>query len=375
MIDLIDSREEKSVDELITVSSELIDSLRTELDKYFSKIQEYMEQQVVSLENTRIGNLNGIQPISVRKMAVIDGGSNVFTLNVGMIGICASVALLFNGDKIEKRRIGKPEIVPNKIEHITLFSEEKSMRDVLDRLREAKVFELASEVIKEWKTELLIIDGPLIPPGALFPPEGVLNKVKEGVEEIKSLRDYKLDAFFRFKTAVYNAHTLATNKKITMIGFVKRPHSLILARSKKHNWKSYDHLILSRVLNVGEFYPCPPLGYPIRLARNAEFIRLLNDLKPKFTYIKMNESCAPFRVDFGPTFHDVKGILRYLFDMSTLEGIPYPVMKADEETKIGSQLIREIHDELIHDYIKRIIERGRDIKELIAILSIYGGGL
>ncbi|MHA1470673.1 MAG: hypothetical protein ACTSSP_08965, partial [Candidatus Asgardarchaeia archaeon] len=114
---MINSREEKSVDELITVSSELIDSLRTELDKYFSKIQEYMEQQVVSLENTRIGNLNGIQPISVRKIAVIDGGSNVFTLNVGMIGICASVALLFNGDRIEKRRIGKPEIVPNKIEH------------------------------------------------------------------------------------------------------------------------------------------------------------------------------------------------------------------------------------------------------------------
>ncbi|MGQ4834007.1 MAG: DNA double-strand break repair nuclease NurA [Candidatus Asgardarchaeia archaeon] len=364
------NHEEISTDEFITVSPELIQKLRSELMNFFEKVHTFLDQQEVNIEKEKIGQLDKEKELNISKIAVVDGGSNIFSLNVGLVGICVAAGLLFENNILTKRTISRPEIVPKDEKHLSLFSEEKSMRDVLDRLREAKVFELATKMIEKWKPELLLIDGPLIPPGALFPPQGIKKRSNVSQEEI--VENYKIEAFIRFKRAVQNVYEKATEFEVSIVGFVKRPHSQILAYTL-HNWKNYDHVMLSKVLEVGEFYPDPPMEYPSSLSKNKEFENFIKRLKPRFTYLKTKEQAPPYRIDFGPIFYDYKEILKFLLLNSSSEGIPYFVMKADEETKVGSKLMKEIHDEIIHDYIKRIVKEKKNLKEILAILNIYGG--
>jgi len=356
------------VDTLITVSPELVAEVRKTLSRYFKKLSDAIdvEQDKIALKD--IKDVENITPFEPARYAVVDGGSNLLPLNVGNIGFCASVGVVIDKMTIKKKFFSNPEIIPSKVKEVTEFTEERTVRDILDRMREAKVFELASQIVEEHSVDMLIIDGPLIPPGALIPPHA--SKTSENI-----LDRYLYNAFERYRRAILDLFKLVKEKNVSLIGFVKRPHSKILAYCLKTDWNMYDHIMLTKVLSEKQYYPDPPAPYPIvaKGKPNPEYERLIKQLNVKFTYLKTVESAPPFRVDFGPIFEDYKQILAFLVSTTTADGIPFGVLKADEETKMGAELVRELHDDLVHDYINHLVKKGKDVRSVVNILGIYGG--
>lgn len=356
------------VDTLITVSPELVAEVRKTLSRYFKKLSDAIdvEQDKIALKD--IKDVENIPPFEPARYAVVDGGSNLLPLNVGNIGFCASVGVVIDKMTIKKKFFSNPEIIPSKVKEVTEFTEERTVRDILDRMREAKVFELASQIVEEHSVDMLIIDGPLIPPGALIPPHA--SKASENI-----LDRYLYNAFERYRRAILDLFRLVKEKNVSLVGFVKRPHSKILAYCLKTDWNMYDHIMLTKVLSEKQYYPDPPAPYPIvaKGKPNPEYERLIKQLNVKFTYLKTVESAPPFRVDFGPIFEDYKRILAFLVSTTTADGIPFGVLKADEETKMGAELVRELHDDLVHDYINHLVKKGKDVRSVVNILGIYGG--
>ena len=102
-----------------------------------------------------------------RDVVVVDGGGSVAPLNMGYIGICAAIAIHISNDRVAGRYVAEPSIIPSDPRDITMYETLDQITSVMDKVREALVFELASDVTKRVKPDLLIIDGPLIPYSAL----------------------------------------------------------------------------------------------------------------------------------------------------------------------------------------------------------------
>jgi len=365
-----DYETEETVDELVTVSPELVEKVRSVLSEYFDKLGDAIIAEQEKVEFTEIGKLEDVKPIIPQKYAAVDGGSNILTLNVGNIGFCASVGIIISREQILKKKISSPEIIPSQIREIIDFTDDKMVRDILDRLREAKVFEVAKEIVLNENIELVVVDGPLMPPGAIIPPH-------KKISEQSTIGRYLIAAFKRYRKAIKDLFKVAKSKEVSVVGFVKRPHSKILGIVYNRDWRMYDHIMLSKIIKPHEFFPNKPVDYPIttKWEPSKEYEELVKELNVKFLYLRTVESAPPFRVDFGPIFVDFKKILAFLVATATSDGIPFGVLKADEETKMGAQLVRELHEDLVHEFLRRLVEKGEDITTVIDILGIYGGML
>ena len=335
-----DNEPNETVDELVTVSPELVQKVRSVLSDYFDRLRDAIISEQKKIEFTDIGNLKDIEPFAPSKYATVDGGSNILALNVGNIGFCASVGIIISKEQILKKSISSPEIIPTKITEIVDFTDDKVVRDILDRMREAKVFEIAKEVILKDNVEMVVVDGPLMPPGAIIPPH------RKSTEK-STIGRYLNNAFQRYHESIKELFKVAKEKRVSIVGFVKRPHSKILGIVYNKDWKMYDHIMLSKIIKTHEFFPSKPVDYPIttKWKPAKEYEELVRELGVKFLYLKTVESAPPFRVDFGPIFEDFRKILAFLVASATVEGIPFGVLKADEETKMGAQLVRELHED------------------------------
>jgi hypothetical protein len=182
------------------------------------------------------------------------------------------------------------------------------------------------------------------------------------------------DAWERYRSAVLRLNSESKRKNTSVLGFVKRPRSKYLAQL--YGWRGFDHVVLSTLLEPGQYYPDPPLSLSDlilekKIIHEEEVEKIIRMVKPKATYVRFNSSTPPYRVDFGHHTVDYKDILGYLYSIRTRVGIPYIIMKADEETKITKRLIRDLYEDILHDYIAG--EMGPNPNRLIPLLPEYGG--
>ncbi len=347
-------------EEEIYTYSEIIAGIRKALLDYFRELASKMIEETSRKEEIGITEASRMKVKEYRgefkRIGVVDGGSSIISLNIGYIGIVASIGIVFEDNRVVKRITEKPVIVPSDPLELPQYENTSIIGSVVDKVREALVFINARRILDE-DLDLLIIDGPLIPYGALA--KIILRSKSE------------LEAWRMYHDAVLELHRESSRYDTSIIGFVKRPRSKYLASI--NGWRNFDHVVLSRILSPGEYYPDPPLKLSQRLGliHDREVAELVEEMKPSTTYIRMNNSTPPYRVDFGYLVHDYKMILSYLYSTRTREGIPYPVMKADEETKITRKLIRELYEDILHAYIVEYIKN--DPSLLTPLLPEYGG--
>jgi len=330
---------------------------------YISKLAEVLEENRIPHRDSRVGG----EPVAIRKssvnggrglyerVCVVDGGSSIFPLNAGYVGVVVAVAVLIEESRVADRIIAEPEIVPGDPRELDAYETLDLISSVVDKVREALVFETAVKALK-WSPELLIVDGPIIPYGALA--------------KIVARTRSEFEAWERYRSAVLKLHGEASSKSVDVIGFVKRPRTRILAR--RAGFRGFDHVYLSRVLEPGEYAPDPPqrVAELKEYFHEPEVLEVVEKADLRFTYLRLTSSTPPFRVDFAHTARDYRDVLAYLYRTRTREGIPYPVMKADEDTKITRKLARELYEDILHTYA---VERARgDPRKLIPLLPEYG---
>lgn len=285
-----------------------------------------------------------------RRIGVVDGGSNVISLNIGYIGVISSIGVIIENNVVVDRVIPKPEVLPINPDEIFEYETIDILETIVDRMREALVFETARKLLSR-DIELLIIDGPIIPYGALG------KIVKNTESEWFSINKYE--------NAIINLHNDSIRKETSVIGFVKRP------RSKYFKTKFYDHIYLSNYLGEGEYSPDPPGVIDLKTIHEENIRRIAEIIKPKYVFIRLTNSTPPYRVDLGHLNTDYRKILSYIYITRTREGIPYAIMKADEEAKITKRLMREIYDDVLHYCIYKYLRL--DPSRIIPLLPEYGG--
>ena len=349
------SRLEKS-GEVSYTNPVLIVKVREKLVEFLSSIPETVDYEAsVELDVANVGRVSSTW--MPRRIAVVDGGSNIVSLNAGYLGIVASLGIVVEDNCVVDRVVGEPEIVPSSPSELRYYETSEQITSIIDKVREAKVFEVALKLLEE-EPDLLIIDGPLIPYGAL-------GKIVVGSRSEE-------EALRRYRESVLALHRRALERASSVIGFVKRPRSRYL--SKIMNTEvSFDHVLLSRILGEGEYFPDPPFEVPAASEwfHDVGILGLIEKIKPRFTFLRLSGPTPPYRIDFGHVVHDYRGILGYLYATRTREGIPYVIMKADEEVKITRKLMKELYEDALHNCVMKYLRH--DFSKLIPILPEYGG--
>ncbi len=343
------------VEEEYYTSAEFINKLREVFTKYLGSILELDRgnNYLRTITSSRIGRIDPSRTWSPESIAVVDGGSNIIGLAAGYVGVVAAVAILIRDNTVEARLIEGPLVVPSNPSELILYESVDIVESVVNKVREALVFRLASRSLKTWNPDLLIVDGPLTPYRAFS-----TIVARESESEKKALSDYR--------EAVLQLYRDSLEASSSIIGFVKRPRSTLLSPSTR----VYDHVLLSRILGEREYYPSPPQQLSSRWITDNEIRSIISAMRVEYTYYRATISSLPFRVDFGTIHVDYRDILSYLYRVRTRDGVPFPVMKADEEARIAKKLLREIYYDALHYHIHRSLDG--DIRYLSPILLEYG---
>lgn len=340
--------------------SEVVARVRNKLLEYFGKLVEVIpggRQIDTGLFVTGVSaSCTRVPSTGFSRVGVVDGGSGVMALNVGYVGVVSAVGIIIEANRVVERIVAEPSVIPENPADLVQFESPSAVESIVDKVREALVFETAKR-IAERGVDLLVVDGPVVPYGALAKKPLGLHE-----EEV---------AWLRYRSAVLELHKYATRRGVNLVGFVKRPRSKYIARLQ--NVSGFDHVVLSSVLKPGEYYPEPPLGLAdhLHLFHEPEVAEIVGELKPRITYLKLTDSTPPSRVDFGHLAVDYRAVLSYFYATRTREGVPYVIMKADEEAKITKKLIRELYDDVLHEYIVRYVKNRPDM--LVPLLPEYGG--
>ncbi len=353
--------------EEITTYDKLVETLRERLFSYVDKIVEFESKSeksldvIISILSEYKESLKSVNPYKPKNMLVLDGASACLNLEIGYIGVYAALAILFP----HLRRIYKKDscgVLPDDPRDLKEFSDIIIFSRLLDLRRERKVLELAYNVIENYDVEVILLDGSLIP----IPRTGLEN-------------DPILDKeYCQYVRALSKLHRLCQERNILLMGFVKRIRSKLLKASstqleislpgKLHKISKalidvYDSVIVDFILSDNEYFPREPI-----LIEH----KVYNDVKLASVFIKTKRDLTPYRLDVAgrvfskntfslSEFYKALGIVN---EYLTSLGIPYPILKVDEEVKLSRKLIREIYDDIRYRYLMKTGGRMISMKAL-----------
>lgn len=346
-------------EERVYTYSEIVARLRRKLLEYFGGIAESLRGEDLvgaKLASIKPGSCMACQGGVFERIGVVDGGSGVIALNVGYVGIVSAVGVVIENNRVVERVVVEPYVIPEDPGELYLFESLSLVESVIDKAREALVFETAKRVV-ERDVDLLVVDGPLVPYGALA------KIVTESTAEKR--------AWLKYKKAVLELYEQVSRLGTYAVGFVKRPRSRYIARL--YGLKGFDHVLLSRILRPGEYFPSPPidLGAYSHLFHEPEVAEIISEMRPRVTYLRLTSSTPPSRVDLSSSVLDHGVVLAYIFGTRTREGMPFVIMKADEEAKITRKLIKELYDDVLHEYVVKYVKNRPEL--LVPLLPEYGG--
>lgn len=227
-------------------------------------------------------------------------------------------------------------------------------KSILSVRREAKLYETGIDLVKTGSDiQLILIDGPLafsnwwraagrpVDRGALV----------EGVND-----------FLR----------LCEERGILVAGIVKRPSAryLLYHLGLQDETNLPDSFVLLQVLRPGErtgiFSPRSALR---RVVRSSPFMDVIDfPIYSLYARLSKDWAIAPIRIDF-PAFSlgYVEEIVEYCYATSYLQGIPLPVIKADEAVRVS----RDFLDEVYLEIISRV---GRETGQISYVAPVWGEG-
>ncbi len=213
--------------------------------------------------------------------------------------------------------------------------------------REAKLYETAVVYLRAHpETELLLVDGPLA--------------FSDWWRMAGCHKDQK-----RLLDAVNGLLHLSREMGVTLAGVVKRPSAryLLYHLGLQGETQLPDSFLLLHALRPGErtdiFSPKSALA---QASRPAAFMGSL-DVPIYSFYARMTRewSLPPIRVDLpAHCLGGLDDVADYCYGTALNNGIPLPIVKADEEVKITRRFIAEIYGEIL----SRVSRRTGDVRGL-----------
>jgi len=213
------------------------------------------------------------------------------------------------------------------------FSAEK-FHEVVSVRRETKLFETsASFLTKNDDTELMLIDGPL----------AFSNWWARKGEERDRLA---------LISSINQLLNICTEKGVAVAGVVKRATARYLIRYLGLQEKTSlpDAFVLLQTLKPGErtaiFSPRSAL---IKTMRAAPFMDLIDcPIYSFYMRTSPNHLLPPIRIDIpGFMLSHVDELAGYCHSTAVRNGIPLPIVKADEEVRVTKRFVNEVYSDLI----------------------------
>jgi hypothetical protein len=206
--------------------------------------------------------------------------------------------------------------------------------------REAKLYETAAAyLVRCPDTELLLVDGPLA-----FSDWWKLAGCKKDQRRL-------LDAV---KKLLY----LSRETGVVVAGIVKRPSAryLVYHLGLQGETQMSDSFLLLHVLRPGERTDIFSPGAVLHQAsRSSDFMEAV-DVPVYSFYCRMTRewSLPPIRIDLPVTsLGNLDDVADYCYASSLNNGIPLPIVKADEEVKITRRFMADVYGEVLSRVSRR----------------------
>ncbi len=360
-------------------SSRAIVALREALLRYLESLADTIDERVDSPEAGEVRALLG-DPVDARipedvsiPAAAADGGSAVYSLSSASLGVCVALSVQLKvGGYVERGRALTAVVPQDPAQAVGMNPKEVEV--VLSPLREALVARAAEAAVKGElgeKPALVILDGPLIPPESV----GLAVRVGEHLKLAREAVETYLDAHSSLLRA-------AREEGVSLVGFVKRPRSHYLSLiSGRRGATLSDSAIASGVLTeVGQLAPYKPIElWEAELDSIIGYPEVRETIEPgsiSFAFVRTSRRRPPFRVDFGnlaEPLSDPRLVAGYLVATADSEGIPLPVVKADESVKVSRRVARDVYLESLRRLIARAARSGASTRRVIQLLTpMYG---
>ena len=263
---------------------------------------------------------------SFTKVGGVDAGSQILTLASRRIGLISSLAyLLPKGERFWT----KPESFD-----ISYSLPVERVKSSINIRRESKLYETACKFIKEKEgIELLLIDGPL----ALSSWWNIAGCYKDRQRLINGMN-----------SLIKTCHDL----DVALAGIVKRPSARYLLHNLglQEETRMSDSFILLHVMKHGErtdiFSTDSVLNQPSRVNYPSEIMdEPIYSFYAKFT---QGWEMTPVRIDL-PLFSLARldDIADYCYATSLHNGVPLPIIKADENVRITRRFMAEVYNEAL----------------------------
>ena len=205
---------------------------------------------------------------------------------------------------------------------------------VLNVRREAKLFETARSFIEKGSgARLLLVDGPL----AFSNWWGMAGKEADRR---------------RLVTAVRGLFETCEREGVIVAGVVKRPSAryLVYTLGLQGETELPDAFLLLHALRPGERTDIfSPRAAVRRAVREAPFMDAIGHPVYSF-YIRLSRewSIPPVRIDVPvSSLGRLDDVADYCYGASYWEGVPLPIVKADEAVKISKRFIGEVYRDIV----------------------------
>ena len=268
-----------------------------------------------------------------KRVAGVDAGSQILPLASKSYGVISALVYGIPG--------GNKYWMPPELMSLPYGVAGNRFESIVNARREAKLYETAVAYLRaHTETELLIVDGPL----ALSDWWGITASQKDQKRLIK---------------AVNGLLNLSREGGITLVGIVKRPSAryLLYHLGLQGETQFPDSFLLLHVLKPGERTDIfsPQTALMRTSARATSFMESLGVPIYSF-YARMTKkwSLPPVRVDLpAHNLGSLDDIADYCYGTALSNGIPLPIVKADEEVKITRRFIAEVYGEILCNVNRR----------------------
>lgn len=225
-------------------------------------------------------------------------------------------------------------------------------KSILSVRREAKLYETGIEFVeRNPDIQLILVDGPL----------AFSNWWRAAGRPVD--RKALVDGVNRFLR-------LCEEREILVAGIVKRPSAryLLYHLGLQNETNLPDSFVLLQVLGPGErtgvFSPRSALR---RVVRSSPFMDAIEfPIYSLYARLSKDWAISPIRIDF-PAFSlgYLEEIVEYCYSTSYLQGVPLPVIKADEAVRVSKGFLDEV-------YLEVISRVGRETGRISYVAPVWG---
>ncbi len=214
------------------------------------------------------------------------------------------------------------------------YSAQFNFKILVDIRREARLYETAYRYLENCsETELVLIDGPL----------AYSNWWQRAGEETDRQR---------LINAVNRLLRRCREKGIAIAGIVKRPSAryLIHFLGLDRETDLTDSFLMLHALESGEMTEIfsPRMGLQMATRNSPMMDAVDSPIYSAYVRLSKEWQIPPIRIDV-PDFclDQLDDVANYCYATSYWNGIPYPIVKADEEVKVTKRFISDVYNEVL----------------------------